>query len=105
MRLVERSGPRIGPRSTTILTALVLTLVGSTLVGPTTARGALRDDFEGSQSTWRDVGGDARYRIERHLRIAQDAHAGQGCEFLEIETSGDGSSIYLSYDVGRAPVI
>lgn len=80
--------------------ALVLLL----LVFATEARGALRDDFETLEPNFRDVGGDARYQVEQRRRVGDGPHSGRGCEFWQIQ-SGDGTAIYLSYDVGRAPVI
>ncbi len=78
------------------------TLVAA-LAAPTCA--ALRDDFEGPQPAWRDVGGDVRYRIEQRLRVAQTPHSGQNCEFWQIHSDGDGSNLFLGYDLGQAPVI
>ena len=69
------------------------------------AEADFHDGFETAEPAWRDAGGDARYKLDRQLRIAQDAHSGQGCEFLEITSSDGGTAIYLSYDVGNAPVI
>jgi hypothetical protein len=103
--IAPRSARSVQRGPAAIVIGLISTLVAPTFIGPATAQAALRDDFESPQPAWRDVGGDARYRIERHLRIGQDVHSGRGCEFLEIDTSGDGSSIYLSYDIGQAPVI
>ena len=65
----------------------------------------LHEGFETHEPTWRDAGGDARYKIERQLRIAQDAHSGNGCEFVETQSSDGGTAIYLSYNLGNAPVI
>lgn len=66
---------------------------------------ALRDDFESVEPRWRDAGGDARYRIELRERVAESAHSGARCEFLEFVVLQAGTSIYLSYDIGQAPVI
>ncbi len=66
---------------------------------------ALRDDFESPEPRWRDAGGDARYRVELRERIAEGAHSGARCEFLELIVLQAGTSIYLSYDIGQAPVI
>jgi len=75
-----------------------------TAVFTTDARGALRDEFETQEPTWRDVGGDARYVVEQRRRVGDSPHSGRGCELWQIQ-SGDGTAIYLSYDIGRAPVI
>jgi hypothetical protein len=79
-------------------------LVLFALVFATRAEAALRDDFESLEPSWRDVGGDARYQIEQRRRVGESPHTGRGCELWQIQ-SGDGTAIYLSYDVGRAPVI
>jgi hypothetical protein len=79
-------------------------LVLWTAVFATDASGALRDAHETPQPAWRDVGGDARYQIEMSRRIVDRPHSGQACEYWQYQ-SGDGTAIYLSYDIGRAPVI
>lgn len=71
----------------------------------TCARAEFHDGFETHEPAWRDAGGDARYKIDRQLRIAQDAHSGNGCEFVELQSSDGGTAIYLSYNLGNAPVI
>lgn len=72
---------------------------------PTVARAEHYDGFETHEPSWRDAGGDARYKLLRQLRIAQDAHSGRGCEFVEVESSDGATAIYLSYNLGNAPVI
>jgi hypothetical protein len=66
---------------------------------------SLHEGFETPEVSWRQAGGDARYRIVAHERTTQGPHSGTGCEFVALEASPPGSFVYLSYDVGRAPVI
>jgi hypothetical protein len=60
--------------------------------------------FEGPQTTWRDAGGDARYRIEQHGRLQGQAHTGTGCERLTV-VGNQGTYVYISHEVGRPLVI
>jgi hypothetical protein len=71
------------------------------------ARGqaSLRESFDGPEPTWRDAGGDARYRVELHERSSEGARSGGGCERFRIAAAGGGNAIYLSHEVGRAPII
>ncbi len=97
-----------------LLLTIVLSLAGgakgATGVSPVLhgqdARGtrAWHEGFETPQTSWRDIGGDARYRILKHQRLQGDAHSGKGCEWLRLEGRG-GSRVYVAHDVGRPPVI
>lgn len=69
------------------------------------ARAELREDFEGPEPAWRDAGGQSTYRISRRERTTDAPHGGRGCEFWELAVEGGGTTIYLSYDVGQAPLI
>jgi hypothetical protein len=64
-----------------------------------------REGFETPQTTWLDAGGDGRYRLAEHRRSMQGAHGGVGCETLTVEVGSSGSYIYLSHEIGHAPVI
>jgi len=76
------------------------------LLVPAAARAqtAWYEGFEGPQPSWQDAGGDAQYRVLQHQRVQQNAHAGTGCEWLQIEGDG-GSYAYFAHDVGRPRVI
>jgi hypothetical protein len=71
----------------------------------TVARAELRDEFESPEAVWLDAGGDARYRIDRRERTSDGAHSGIGCELWQLAVTAPGSTLFLSYDLGRAPVI
>ena len=70
--------------------------------------------FEGPETSWRDAGGDAQYRIVRHHRLHAlkqysdkqygEAHSGQGCERLAV-LGNHGTHVYIGHEVGRARVI
>ena len=62
------------------------------------------EGFETSQPSWRNVGGDTRYRILGQARLQGESHSGNGCEWLRLE-SERGTRIYLAHDVGRPSVI
>jgi hypothetical protein len=76
------------------------------LAGPVAAHGqtAWYEGFEGPQPSWRDAGGDARYRIQQHGRLQGEAHTGQGCERLTV-VGNQGTCVYVSHEVGRPLVI
>jgi hypothetical protein len=83
--------------------ALLLT---AALVGgrPAHAQGLLRLDFEGPEPSWRDGGGDARYSIELHQRVAGAAQTGDWCEHVRL-AAGNGTYVYLRQAIGAARVI
>lgn len=87
---------------TTIFTMWLL--AAWSVAGDAYAQTAWHEDFEGPNISWRDVGGDARYRILGHQRLQGEAHSGKGCEWVKLESEG-GSHIYLAQDVGRPRVI
>jgi len=62
------------------------------------------EGFESPEPTWRDAGGNARYRIQRHQRIQGEAHVGDGCEKVTI-LGNNGTYVHLSHDVGHPRVI
>ena len=70
----------------------------------TRAQTPWHEGFEGPQPSWRDAGGDAQYRVRQHQRLQQNAHTGDGCEWLQVEGDG-GSHVYFAHDVGRPRVI
>jgi len=53
---------------------------------------------------WRDLGGDASYRVVQHQRVAADAHSGKECEWFLVE-AGNGSQIFVGRDIGRPAII
>ena len=95
----------VGSRSRAILIALAAAVIHLAGDSCDTALAGHVDGFESGEPTWRDVGGDGRYRVEQRLRVQQQPHGGTACEFWQIQSSGDGSAIYLAYDVGQAPII
>lgn len=68
------------------------------------AGNAWYEGFEGPNVSWRDAGGDARYRIVQQQRVRQVAHTGEGCEWVQLQGE-NGTAVYLSHDVGRPRVI
>ena len=74
---------------------------------PADAQGpaGFRDEFESPEPTWRDVGGNARYRVEVQERVSAGARTGVGCEYFQVSAGANGRTIYLSHDAGQAPVI
>jgi len=68
------------------------------------AQTAWYEGFEGPHTSWRDAGGDARYRIRDHRRVRGEAHTGDGCEKLTLVGLG-GTRAYVAHDVGQPRVI
>jgi hypothetical protein len=62
------------------------------------------EGFETPQPSWREAGGDVRYRILQQDRPQSDSHTGSRCEWLRFEAER-GTSIYIAHDVGRPAVI
>jgi hypothetical protein len=81
---------------------LFLAIAGLGEVAP--AQNAWHEGFEGSQPSWRQGGGDVRFRVEVHDRLQGVAHTGQGCERLRIRADRAGA-VYFAHDVGRPRAI
>ncbi len=62
------------------------------------------EGFEGPETSWRLVGGDAQYRVDSHRRVAGEAHCGSGSEHWRITGNG-GTSVYVGHQVGLPRVI
>jgi len=74
------------------------------LVHSAAAQGVWREEFESAETSWREAGGDVRYKLDSHARVAEGAHSGRWCERIRV-TGDNGSTIYLSHEVGPARVI
>jgi len=86
-----------------IVTAALL-VVGIGGLPSACGQSAWCERFEGPEPTWRDAGGDARYRIEDHRREQGRAHSGKRCERLTLH--GDhGTRVYISHPLDRPRVI
>ncbi len=65
---------------------------------------AWHEGFEGPDPSWRNAGGDAIYHILQQQRVQGHAHSGQRSEWLKL-VGNNGTSAYISHDVGRPRVI
>lgn len=92
---------RLGFVSAVAAVGWLMAVVGATEAW---AQTKLRENFETADPSWRDAGGDTKYRIEVHQRTSQRPHSGASCEYVEIN-AGNGTYVHLSHDVGRAPVM
>ena len=91
------------------LTSVLITAAGmlsiiSTVPASAHGQTAWYEGFEGPQPTWRDAGGDARYRIQQHRRLQSEAHTGGACERVTV-SGNQGTYVHLSHEVGRSRVI
>lgn len=91
-------------RSASVLIAAAGMLAVLTLPAAAPAQTAWYEGFEAPETTWRDAGGDARYRIQEHRRVQGGAHTGEGCEFVTVVGS-QGTYVHLGHEVGRPRVI
>jgi len=82
----------------------ILAVMLSCAQGHLWAQGFVRDDFEGPETSLRDSGGDAQYKVEGHQRVQQGAHTGRWCERLTLR-GNNGTFVYFSHPVGPARVI
>ena len=71
---------------------------------PARAESVLRDDFEGPEPCLREAGGDARYKVDLHRRVAQGARSGRVCEQLRI-TGNNGTYVYFGRPITSARII
>jgi hypothetical protein len=77
---------------------LIGPLVVAALCGLAHAAVSTNDGFEGTETSWRFVAGDAPYQVQQHQRTSQAAHSGSGGELVQISAS-QGSYVYLGLDV------
>ena len=62
------------------------------------------EGFEGHDTSWTFVGGNARYQVEHHGRMRGEAHTGEGSEQIRISGSG-GSEVLIAHDLGQPRII
>ena len=65
---------------------------------------AVREEFESPEPTWRLARYDCGLEITRHQRTFDEAHSGQGCEWLRIQ-AGHGTYVHLVHAVSPSRVI
>ncbi len=84
-------------RAAGLAAALALCACGS-------AVGQLRDAFEGPQATWTLSRADCGVKLLAQERTYRQSHGGQASEHLRLAV-GNGTFVYLTQSIGRAPVI
>lgn len=62
------------------------------------------EGFEGTEVSWRNLGGDARFTLRAHARTANVRHTGERSEWIRVVGEG-GTHVYFAHDVGRPQVI
>ncbi len=82
--------------------AVIVILLATPLVAR--AQTAGRDDFEGPETSFRDAGGDATYKVEAHERVQQGAHSGRWCERIRI-AGNNGTTVYFGHTTPPARII
>lgn len=65
--------------------------------------GALEDDFESDEPSWRREVADSPYRLKAHERSGAAAYDGDRSERFDF-SAGPGSHIYYSYALPRIPI-
>jgi hypothetical protein len=83
--------------------AAALCLVALALSAAARAQTPWHEGFETGQPSWQDAGGNTAYRLVQQQRVQQNAHTGNGSEWLQIE-GGEGK-VYFAHDLGRPRVI
>jgi hypothetical protein len=73
-------------------------------LGGAVARADWREEFEGSEISWREAGGDAPHRIQSQVRLTQGAHGGRSCEHIRF-SAANGATIYLRHESPVARLI
>jgi len=81
-----------------------IVIAGGSQYTPAADQNPWYNGFEGPNVSWRQAGGDAQYRIQRHERAFGDAHTGASCELVQLRGS-NGAFVHISHDVGRPRVI
>lgn len=94
------------PRFRSVLAAVAVLGIAWAGAGPAWAQRptAWYEGFEGPEASWRELGGDAQYHIERHERLQGQAHTGTGCEALSLQ-AGHGTYVHVGHDAGQPRVI
>ena len=64
----------------------------------------MRDAFEGPQATWTLNRADCGVKLLAQERTYRESHGGQASEHLRLAV-GNGTFVYLTQSIGRAPVI
>jgi hypothetical protein len=72
--------------------------------GSVAAQAPAGNDFEGPEVSFRDAGGDATYRIEKHVRDSQQPHSGRWCERMTVR-GNNGTYVHVSHSIAAARVI
>ncbi len=85
---------------------MLVALLAALLLAPAGAHAQTtwHEGSEAAQPSWRDAGGDARYRLLQHQRVQGESHSGTACEWLQIEGAG-GSYVYFAHEAGRPRII
>ncbi|MCC6123698.1 MAG: hypothetical protein IT426_01945 [Pirellulales bacterium] len=86
-------------RSLLLINFLAVYATGSLAFG----QSAWYEGFEGAEASWREAGGDVRYKILDRGRTG-GAHTGEKCEWFRISADG-GTKLNLTHDVGHPRVI
>lgn len=81
---------------------LVASLLGGAV--PAFGNASWIEGFNGPQTSWREAGSDAQYRIVRHERKPVDGRDGTGCEAVSLEGS-TGTYVHLEHAIGSPLVI
>ncbi len=85
----------------------IFAILAASLLGgaaPTFGNASWIEGFNGPQTSWREAGSDAQYRIARHERKPADGRNGTGCEAVSLEGS-TGTYVHLEHAIGSPLVI
>ncbi len=90
----------------TVILFCIIAVICLTALGPQAAWGqsAWHEGHEGTDTSWREAGGNANYKIELHKRAGDQAHTGNGCEHIRVSGQG-GTYVYFSHVVDCPLVI
>ncbi len=86
---------------TIVVTAILL---ANSVCAGVRGQNAWYEGFEGPNVSWCYAGGNVRHQTERHKRVQEQAHTGDGCEHLRL-SGENGTFVHFSHKVGRALVI
>ena len=71
---------------------------------PAFAAAGWQEGFEGPQPSWQATAPDPRDRLTAQQRVHDQAHSGQGCEYLQVQ-GGGGTGVVLRHDAGHPRII
>ncbi|MCI0361503.1 MAG: hypothetical protein L0211_23720 [Planctomycetaceae bacterium] len=93
-----------GRSRSAVMPAAALALCAALALSAVPAAAQYRDDFESPQATWTLKASDCGVKLLAQERTYRESRGGQASEHIRLAV-GNGTFVYLTQSIGRAPVI